>query len=202
LKSATVVVSLVALVLLVPLVGCDRGDVTAPVVCTNVVEVTRTVVVTNTVVVTVTNVVEQTRERILSARKTAPYVVSSETLDAARLRRYLSDAGARVIDSSVGSVALVEASDKAVASLGSVVCVQALSPEAKIAPDVGEFVSVTPLSSIDVTAVVKAVRLLGGEVTQVVTVGQPRIRARLSYSAIRKLAARGDVRRIERDGKQ
>jgi len=187
------------------LVGCDRGVVTpsAPVVetVTNVVEVTRVVTVTNEVVGTVTNVVEKKDERILSVRKTAPYVVSSATLDEARLRRFLSDVGARVITCSAGTVALVEASDKAVGALGSVISVKPLAPEEKIAPDAGERVSVTPLSFIDVAAVTKAVRDLGGEVTQVVTSGQPRIRARLSYSAIRKLAVRGDVRCIERDSK-
>jgi len=187
------------------LVGCDRGGGTvavAPVstvVVTNVVTETKTVTVTNAV--TVTNLVVRQAERILSARRTAPYVVSSSTLDAGRLRRYLSDAGARVVECSAGSVALVEATDKTVGALGAVVRVKALSPEEKVSPDVGERVCVTPLSSIDAAAVATAIRGLGGEVTEVVTVGQPRIRAKISYSAIRKLAVRGDVRRIERDGK-
>jgi len=192
---------------LLSLVGCDKGTdevaVKRTVVVTNEVVVTRTVtnVVTATNVVTVTNVIEKAPERILSARKTAPYVVSSATLDEARFRRFLSDAGVRVIDCSAGSVALVEASDKSVRALGTVTAVKALSPEDKITADAGERVSVTPLSSIDVAAVVKAVRDLGGEVEQVTTIGQPRVRAKMSYSAIRKLAVRGDVRRIERDKK-
>jgi len=173
----------------------------APVVVTNFIERVREVAVTNVVTVTVTNIVKVVPERILSARKTAPYVVSSADLDEARLRRFLSDAGARVIGCGGGSVALVEASGRVVAGLGAVTCVKALAPEDKIAPDAGESVCVTPLSFIDVAAVVKAVRELGGEVTQVATVGHPRVRAKLSYSAIRKLAVRGDVRRIERDGK-
>jgi len=172
---------------------------------TNVVEIVRVVtnVVTQTETVAVTNAVVERREpvRILSARKTAPYVVSSSVLDEARFRRFLSDAGARVIECSAGAVALVEASDRSVRALGEVTSVKALAPEDKIAPDAGERVSVTPLSFIDASAVEKAVRDLGGEVTQVTTAGQPRIRAKMSCSAIRKLAARGDVRRIERDGK-
>jgi len=183
-------------------VGCDkggRGASPSSVTVTNVVEVVRTVTVTNAV--TVTNVIFSPVERTLSARRTAPYVVSSTTLDESRLRRFLSDAGARVIECSGGSVALVEASDKAVCALNGVAYVKALTPEEKVSADAGEQVCVTPLSSIDVAEVVKAVRALGGEVKQVVTVGQPRIRAKLSYSAIRKLAVRGDVRRIERDGK-
>lgn len=195
---------------LLSFVGCDKGEdnvaaPTAPVTMTNVVEIVRTVtnVVTQTKTVTVTNVVIEKRapERVLSARKTAPYLVSSATLDEARLRRLLSEAGARVIECSNGSVALVEASDKVVGALGAVTNVKALSPDEKISPDAGEQVCVIPLSSIDVVAVVKAVRDLGGEVVQVTTVGRPLVRAKLSCSAIRKLAVRGDVRRIERDGK-
>jgi len=190
---------------LLSLVGCDKGGGSlspAPVATvTNVVEVTRTVTVTNTVVVSVTNVVTKEAERVLSARRTAPYAVSSTALDPARLRLLLSDAGARVIECSAGSVAMVEATDKTVGALDAVVRVTAVTPDEKIAPDSGECVCVTPLSSIDAAAVSKAVRDLGGEVTQVVTVGQPRVRAKLSYSAIRKLAVRGDVRRIERDEK-
>jgi len=197
---------------LLSFVGCDKGEdnvaaPTASVALTNIVSVARevtnvvTVTQTTTNVVTITNFVERAPERILSARKTAPYLVSSATLDDSSLRRVLSEAGARVIECSNGSVALVEASDKSVGALGAVTNIKALSPDEKIAPDVGEQVCVTPLSSIDVKAVVKAVRDLGGEVVQVTTVGRPRIRAKLSCSAIRKLAARGDVRCIERDGR-
>ena len=60
---------------------------------------------------------------------------------------------------------------------------------------------IVPLSSIDAAAVTQAVRELGGEVVQVVTVGSPAVRAKISYMAIRKLAERGDVRRITRDCK-
>ena len=191
-------------------VGCDRQQSTAveraTVTVTNVVEVTKEVVVTNTVTVTttVTNVVIEKREpeRVLSGRRTAPYRVSAGKLDEAALRRIVSDAGARVIECEAGAVALVEASDKAAAALRRVANAELLSAEGKIAADAGENVKVLPLSSIDAAAVSAAIRAAGGEIVQVVTVGRPAVRAKLSYSAIRKLAERGDVRRIERDAKK
>ena len=189
-------------------VGCDRQQSTAAgmsVSVTNVVEVTREVVVTNTVTreLTVTNVVTVKREpvRVLSARRTAPYRVSAGKLDEATLRKLVSEAGARTITCEGGAIALVEASDKAVKAMRAVVDVEALSAEGKIAVDAGENVRIVPLSSIDAAAVTRAVRELGGEIAQVVTVGSPAVRAKISYTAIRKLAERGDVRRIERDGK-
>ena len=186
-------------------VGCDRQQSTAvePAVVnvTNVVEVTREVVVTNAVTLTVTNVVIEKREpvRVLSGRRTAPYRVSAGKLDEATLRKLVSESGARTITCEAGAVALVEASDKAAKALRGVVDVEALSSEGKVAADAGESVRIVPLSSIDAAAVTRAVRELGGEVVQVVTVGSPAVRAKLSYTAIRKLAERGDVRRIERD---
>ena len=188
-------------------VGCDRQQSTAvepvPVTVTNVVEVTREVVVTNVVSLTVTNVVVEKREpvRVLSGRRTAPYRVSAGKLDEATLRKLMSDFGARTIACEAGAVALVEASDKAVKAIRRVADIEPLSAEGKVAADVGEAVQIVPLSSIDSAAVTQAIRDFGGEVVQVVTVGTPMIRAKLSYVAIRKLAERGDVRRIERDKK-
>ena len=185
--------------------GLDVAGNPVTVTVTNVVETVREVVVTNTVTETVvmTNVVIERREpeRILSARKTAPYVVSSAELDEVRLRRLVSDAGARVVSCGNGSAAVIEASDGAVRVLRRIVSVAPLAAEDKIAADAGERVRIVPMSSIDSAAVAGAVRALGGEIAQVTTVGSPAVRAKLSYSAIRKLAARGDVRRIERDDK-
>ena len=193
---------------LLSVVGCGREEPVAgkgPVTVTNVVEVMREVVVTNTVTreLTVTNVVIEKRApvRILSGRRTAPYRVSAGGLDEATLRKLISEAGARTIACEGGAVALVEASDKAARAMRAVADVEALSPESKVAVDAGENVRIVPLSSIDAAAVTRAVRELGGEVVQVVTVGNPAVRAKISYTAIRKLAERGDVRRIERDGK-
>ena len=190
-------------------VGCDRRQPTVVeptvVTLTNVVETVREVVVTNTVTreLTVTNVVIEKREpvRVLSARRTAPYRVSAGKLDEATLRKLISEAGSRTITCEGGAVALVEASDKAARAMRAVADVEALSPESKIAVDAGENVRIVPLSSIDAAEVTRAVRELGGEVVQVVTVGSPAVRAKISYTTIRKLAERGDVRRIERDGK-
>ena len=199
--EAILVVSCLASLVL----GCDRRQSTAvepvAVTVTNVVEVTREVVFTNTVTLTVTNAVIEKREpvRVLSGRRTAPYRVSAEKLDEATLRRLVSESGARTVTCEAGAVALVEASDKAVKAIRRVADVEPLSAEGKIAADAGENVRVVPLSSIDAAAVTQAIRELGGEVVQVVTVGAPMVRAKLSYVAIRKLAERGDVRRIERD---
>ena len=196
-----------ALCLLSVALGCDKvgetvaGD--AVVTMTNVVEMVREVVITNTVSLTVTNVVVEKREpeQVLSGRRTAPYRVSAAKLDEATLRKLISDSGARTIECANGAVALVEASDKAVRAVRRVADIEPLSSEGKIAADAGENVRVVPISSIDAAAVTQAIRALGGEIVQVVTVGCPAIRAKLSYMAIRKLAERGDVRRIERDKK-
>ena len=201
--EAILVVSCLASLVL----GCDKGgepaDLPAAVTVTNVVETVREVIVTNTVTLTVTNVVIEKREpvRVLSGRRTAPYRVSAGKLDETTLRKLISEAGARTIECEGGAVALVEASDKAVKAMRAVVDVEALSAEGKVAGDAGENVRIVPVSSIDAAAVTQAVRELGGEVVQVVTVGSPAVRAKISYTAIRKLAERGDVRRIERDGK-
>lgn len=185
------------------LVGCAREPVAAscpkPVTVTNVIEQIREVAVTN--VVTVTNAVVERRapERILSGRKTAPYLLAAPSFDVAQLRKLASDSAARVIECQEGAVALVEASDRAVDLLRVVVSVKALEPSDKVRADVGECVRIVPLSSIDASAVTQAVRDLGGEVVQVVAVGRPAIRAKVSCQAIHKLAERGDVRLIERD---
>ena len=177
----------------------------SPVVVTNVVTVTREVTVTNVVekTVTVTNVVVEKREpeRKLSARKTAPYVISAKALAPEQLRKLLSDTGVRVISCDSGAVALAEARDKAVQALRGVVGIAPLNAEDKIAAGIGEKVRIIPLSSIDAAAVAKAVRELGGEIVQVVTVGSPVVRAKMSYQLVCKLAERGDVRFIERDEK-
>ena len=204
-KSEKLRVAAFVLCLLSFVLGCDKGgepaDLPAAVTVTNVVETVREVIVTNTVTLTVTNVVIEKREpvRVLSGRRTAPYRVSAGKLDEATLRKLVSESGARTITCEAGAVALVEASDKAAKALRGVVDVEALSSEGKVAADAGESVRIVPLSSIDAAAVTRAVRELGGEIVQVVTVGSPAVRAKLSYTAIRKLAERGDVRRIERD---
>ena len=194
---------------LLSVLGCGREEPAAgkgPVTVTNVVTVTREVVVTNTVMreIVVTNVVVEKREpvRVLSGRRTAPYRVSAGSVDEPTLRKMISNAGARAIECENGAVALVEASDRAVAALRQVASAELLSAEGKIAVDAGENVQVFPLSSIDAASVAAAIRELDGKIVRVTTVGRPVVRAKMSYSAIRKLAERGDVRLIERDEKQ
>jgi len=189
-------------------VGCDRALPPAPpqpspVTVTNVVERIREVALTNVVTVVVTNAVVERREpeRVLSARKTAPYLVVAKSFDEARLRKLAADSAARVIESGQGAVALVEATDKAAGLLRAVATVMPLSAADKVGADVGERVKIVPTSMIDAAAVAGAVRQLDGEIVQVVTVGCPAVRAKLPYSAVHKLAERGDVRRIERDEK-
>lgn len=195
---------------LVALCGCRERRESSAVTVTNT--VVRTVTVTNTVsvtqTVTVTNVVVERHEppRALTVRRTAPYRVSAQNLGGAQLRQLLQGAGARVIACDSGAVAVVEAPDPVVAALrtGGVMCVQELQPADKAVPGTLEgssvrAVRIVPLSSIDVTAVVSAVRSLDGELVQAVASGSPAVRAKVSGAAVRALAARGDVRLIERD---
>ena len=189
-------------------VGCDKGGgaivESGVVTVTNVVEAVREVVVTNTVTLTVTNVVVEKRvpSANLSARKTAPYVIAAKSITASQLQKLLMGADVRTITCDPGAVALVEAFERSVRPLASVATVLPLEPRAKIAADAGGAVRVVPLSSIDSAAVAAAIKSLGGEVVQVTTAGSPAIRAKMSFSSIRKLAERGDVRRIERDEKK
>ena len=178
------------------------GAVARQVTLTNFVEVVRETTVTNTV--TLTNVVVRNEHpRELSLRKTAPYSVIGKSLSAGQLRKLAAAAGARVIECESASVALVEASDKAVGNLraGKVLSVHQLSADDKIAADAGGNVRIIPMSAIDVAALADAIRSCGGEILQVIASGSPAIRAKVSFAAMKKLAGRGDVRRIERDGK-
>lgn len=174
--------------------------------------VTVTVTVTNTVTerVTVTNAVTVNREpeRSLTARRTAPYLVSTRNLDAVRFRKLLSDAGARVLGCESGAVATIEAPDKVVETLvvGGVMDARPMKEADKASAELLSAkgpvpVRIVPLSSIDLTAVAAAVRGLHGELVQVVTSGGPAVRAKLNGVSIRELAGRADVWHIERDGK-
>ena len=198
----------VGILCLLAVVGCDRPqseDIPRPiaVVVTNVVEIRREIVVTNTVTETVTNIVVEKRvaPSVFSARKTAPYLVSARSLTATQLRKVLSESSARIITCDPGAVAVVEATEKIAKDLRGLVHVLPISPDDKVAVDAGAQVRVVPLSSIDLAVVAESIRALGGEVVQVTSAGNPAVRAKMSYSAIRKLAERGDVRRIERDDK-
>lgn len=179
------------------------GAAARQVTLTNLVEVVRETVVTNTVTLTNVVVVRKVEPRELSLRKTAPYSVVGKSLSAGQLRKLAAAAGARVIECESASVALVEASDKAVGNLraGKVLSVHPLAADDKIAADAGGNVRIIPMSAIDVAAIANAIRSCGGEIFQVIASGSPAIRAKVSFAAMKKLAGRGDVRRIERDGK-
>ena len=165
--------------------SAPRPETVRTVTVTNFVETVRTVTVTNTVVVT-NAVAERPSGRVLSLRRTAPYLVAGGLLDRSRLRALVSGCGARVLECENGAVALVEASDKAVESLrtGGVLKVHALAARDKIAGDAGGAVRIIPVSTIDSAAVAKAVREAGGEILQVVTVGSPAVRAKVSFAAM------------------
>lgn len=183
----------------------------APVTVTNVVQTVETV--TNTVTLVVTNEVAAVPPpRVLSRRKTAPYSVVCEVMGPDELRVQLSKAGARTISASAGSVALVEAPDRAVEALvgEGMFRVEALKPEAKVAHGVLPLragaepsderlakVRIVPVSAIDVGEVSAAVVALGGEGKAEVEEGRPVVRATVSEKAVLELARRGDVLRID-----
>ena len=179
------------------------GKSAPPVVVTNCVEVVRECVTTNTVTLTNIVCVRSEPRRELSLRKTAPYAVVGRSMSAGQLRELVSAAGARVVECGGGAVALVEASDRAAGNLrtGGVLSVHPLAAEDKIAADAGGSVRIVPMSAIDVAAIAGAVRSCGGEILQVIASGSPAVRAKVSFAAMKKLAERGDVRRIERDEK-
>lgn len=181
----------------------------APVTVTNVVQAVETV--TNAVTLVVTNEVAAVPPpRVLSRRKTAPYTVVCEVMGPEELRAQLSKAGARTISASAGSVALVEAPDRAVEALEAegVFRVEAVKPEAKVAHGVLPLraepsderlvkVRIVPVSAIDVGEVTAAVAALGGESKAEVEEGRPVVRATVSEKAVLELARRGDVLRVE-----
>ena len=193
------------------LYGCGNGRDVPAVTVTN--RVTVAVTVTNVVTerVTVTNVVTEFRApgRRLSPRRTAPYAVTTRSLDASRLWKLLSDTGARVIECESGAVATVEAPDKVVEALtvGGVVDVRELKAADKVSADLlsaksAVAVRIVPLSSIDAAAVESAVAGLGGKLSgRSVSSGCPAVRATIDGRVILELAGRGDVRRIEREQK-
>lgn len=180
--------------------GCDElaERCARQVVVTNVVTVTKTVVVTNAVEA------KAARPVALSIRKTCPCAVWTDAMGAAALRKFLQEAGARVMDARIGSVASIEAPEKVIDELrsGGLVKVAPILPEEKIAAEAGDDVRIVPVSSIDCAAIAEAVRELGGELKSVVSAGSPVIRAHVDLPKQRKLAERGDVFAIRRDNQK
>lgn len=185
--------------------GCDRLQ-PSTVVVTNSVTVTREVVVTNAV--TVTNVVIERREplKALTVRSTAPFLVSSSVLSHRQLKDALTVGAARVL--SLDRTAVVEANEKilsAIAEKGAgTVSIRPLGVEAKLVrgAEAGGRVIVRPVSAMDRSAVVEAVKCLGGEILSASHVEeQGALVCKLSRKAVLDMAARPDVWSIERYGK-
>lgn len=146
---------------------------------------------------------------VLSLRKSAPYVVTTDVLAPAQLREMLGKSGARVLNCFSASKALVEANEavlKAMAADARYYKAEALSAEAKVQPDVPTgpasgraAVRLLPMSSLDVGEIVKAVVTAGGEATGAFAPsGRPFVNASVPADRILDLARRGDVLRIER----
>ena len=175
-----------------------------PIVERRIIEVTNIVTVTKTVLITnVINVAESSVERpqALSSRKTAPYIVTCEVMPDENLRRSLSDCGARVISVRPRARAIVEASEKTIEKLRkhNEFHVRVMDPFDKVGTGADGAVLIYPLSSIDEQAVSAAVEAMGAEPRTDRLEGRSVIRAKLTGSQVMELAARGDVRRIERD---
>src|SRR5574344_1462854 len=177
-----------------------------PVVARRIVTVTNLVTVTKTVLVTnVINVAESSlpagSPAALSSRKTAPYFVSCDVLTDDKFRRELSDSGLRVISVTPCTRALVEASEKSVEKLRAkgTYAVRAMDALDKLGTGAEGDVLIYPLSVIDEKPIAEAVRALGGNPASDRVEGRCVIRAELSGADVMKLAARGDVRRIERN---
>lgn len=203
--SASVLCPLSFVLLTLAFLGCGRQQ-SSTVVVTNAVTVTREVVVTNSV--TVTNVVIERREplEVLTARRTAPFLVSSSILSHRQLKDALTAGAARVL--SLDRTAVVEANEKilsAIAEKGAgTVSIRPLGVEAKLVrgAEAGGRVIVRPVSAMDRPAVAAAVKSLGGEVLPESPVAeQGALVCKLSRKAVLDMAARPDVWSIERYGK-
>jgi hypothetical protein len=168
---------------------------------TNVVTVARTQLVTNVINVQSAPADGGREPARLSVRKTAPYVVFCDVAEGADLRRRLSDCGARVISVEPRSRAVVEADGAAVRRLRAcgIFGVYAMDWTEKVGTAAEGDVAIYPLSLIDEKPVCEAVRALGATPAVGRVGGRAVIRARLTRADVVELAARGDVRRIERD---
>ena len=205
LATAFVLCPLSFVLLPLAFLGCDRSS-TSTVVVTNLVTVTREVVVTNSL--TVTNVVIERREPLesLTVRRTAPFLVSSSVLSHRQLKDALTAGAARVL--SLDRTAVVEANEKILKTVdekcAGTVCIRPLGVEAKLlrGAEAGGRVIVRPVSAMDRSAVVAAVKKLGGEVmSEFPSAGQSSLVCKLSRKAVLDMAARPDVWSIERYGK-
>lgn len=185
-------------------------DITTPVSVTNYVSAKRIVTLTNfvqrTVTVTNTVTVKCVEPRRLTKRKTAAYTVSAKAMRGTELNKFLRASGARILECDPGAVAIVEAPDGVVDTLmmSGLVTVNQLKAKSKIIGDVEGDIKVYPLSSMDFKSVADAITALGGKikVAQEPTGGKFMLACDLSLESILELAARADVRKIEKNDKK
>jgi hypothetical protein len=118
----------------------------------------------------------------------------------------LRASGARILECDPGAVAIIEAPDGVVDTLmmSGLVTVNQLKAKSKIIGDVEGDIKVYPLSSMDFKSVADAITVLGGKikVAQEPTVGKFMLACDLTLESILKLAARADVRKIEKNDKK
>lgn len=147
-------------------------------------------------------------EPVLSLRKAAPYVVTTDVLAPAQLREMLGKSGARVINCFSASKALVEANAAVLAAMRAdarYYKVAALEAAAKVQADVPTAaegpvrVRLLPMSAMDVGELVRAVVTAGGTAKGAFAPnGRAFVDATLPSDRILELARRGDVLRIEK----
>ena len=144
------------------------------------------------------------QEQTPSARGTLPFLVFCAEPVTKAAREQVAACGARVVGVVPPRALLVEADEAALAKIASTATFAGaceLAPADKIGvagftpADNAVSVTLVPLADADVPSVSNAVVALGGQV-----LGTPsgRVRARISPAQVPVLAARGDVRWIER----
>ena len=144
------------------------------------------------------------QEQTPSARGTLPFLVVCKEPVSKAAREQVASCGARVVGIIPDRTLLVEAAESALAKLASSAAFAGaceLAPADKIGvagltpADNALSVTLVPLAETDVPAVSNAVVALGG---QVLATPAGRVRARVPAARLPSLAARGDVRWIER----
>ena len=144
------------------------------------------------------------QEQTPSARGTLPFLVVCKEPVSKAAREQVASCGARVVGVVPDRTLLVEADEPALAKLASSAAFAGaceLAPADKIGvagfmpADDALSITLVPLADADVPAVSNAVVALGG---QVLATPAGRVRARVPAARLPALAARGDVRWIER----
>ena len=155
--------------------------------------------------------VAATMPPILSRRGTAPFVLVANGRATAEVRRRATACGARVSGVIPPHGLVVEADATAISRLGSdgaFAAAEPLAAEDKMSESLksclvagaeGELpVTVVPLRAEDADAVAEGFRANGVEPTEVSREGRGRVRAKVPSRLVASIAARGDVRWVER----